>query len=48
MEKAGCRVALVLTLVDRQQGGAERLRSRGYAYRSLLLATGDKIAVAGL
>lgn len=47
VEKAGCRVAKVITLVDRQQGGAQRLRQRGYDFQSILLATGDKIELPG-
>ncbi len=37
-EAAGCTVALVVAIVDRQQGAAENFRSRGYAYRALYLA----------
>ena len=36
-EDAGCPVAAVLTLVDRQEGGRERLQQAGYNYRSLFL-----------
>ncbi len=37
-EAAGCTVALVVAIVDRQQGAAENFRSRGYAYQALYLA----------
>ncbi len=37
-EAAGCTVALVLAIVDRQQGAAESFRARGYAYQALYLA----------
>lgn len=43
VEAAGCRVALVSVVVDRQQGGAERLRAKGYKVRALLVAEGAKI-----
>lgn len=36
-EDAGCPVVAVLTLVDRQEGGRERLQQAGYNYRSLFL-----------
>lgn len=39
VKAAGCRVACVVVLVDRQQGGAEELRRRGYAFSALFQAT---------
>jgi len=42
-EAAGCTVAKVVVIVDRRQGGAERLRERGYAVAALLEAEGDRI-----
>ena len=40
-EDAGCPVAAVLTLVDRQEGGQERLQQAGYNYRSLFLLNAE-------
>lgn len=45
VQAAGCKVVLVAVLIDRQQGGAERLRGKGYDVRSVLLAEGDKVRV---
>ncbi len=39
VEAAGCRVARIAVLVDRQQGGADELRRRGYAVTALFRAT---------
>ena len=41
VEKMGCKVALVLSVLDRKQGGSEELAKRGYAFRSLLQATDE-------
>ncbi len=41
VEKAGGKVALALTIVDRQEGGRENLEKAGYAFVSLL--TRDEI-----
>lgn len=38
VEAQGCTVALVLTILDRHQGGSEELRRRGYRFASLLEA----------
>ena len=38
-EAAGCSVVRVVTILDRQQGGSEELKRRGYDYVSLLEAT---------
>lgn len=38
VEEANLRVALILVLVDRRQGGAEALRAKGYAVHALLEA----------
>lgn len=38
VEARGCTVALVVTLVDRQEGAAENFRARGYPFRPLYLA----------
>jgi orotate phosphoribosyltransferase len=35
-EAAGCRVAQVITLVDREEGGAEAVRAEGYRFDSLV------------
>jgi orotate phosphoribosyltransferase len=36
VEQRGCKVVKVITLVDRHEGGCDRLRSQGYAFESLL------------
>ena len=46
VEAAGCKVGVVVVLVDRQQGGAEKLRAKGYHVHAVFLADGDKIQVA--
>ena len=38
VEAAGCRVIKVITLLDRHQGGSDKLRQRGYDFVSLLSA----------
>lgn len=38
VEEEGLRVALILVLVDRRQGGAEAIRAKGYAVHALLEA----------
>lgn len=35
VEAAGTTVGLVMTILDRQEGGAEKIRLRGYEYESL-------------
>ncbi|MBI2935715.1 MAG: orotate phosphoribosyltransferase [Chloroflexi bacterium] len=37
-EAQGCRVALVMAVLDRHQGGSEQLRQRGYSFVALLEA----------
>ncbi len=38
VEARGCSVAMVVTLVDRQEGAAENFAARGYLFRPLFLA----------
>jgi orotate phosphoribosyltransferase len=38
VEAAGCRVAKVVVVVDRRQGGAETLRAKGYDVTALFEA----------
>ena len=40
-EERGCRVVKVLTILDRVQGGGERLRRLGYDFTPLLVASAD-------
>ena len=40
-EVAGCTVVLVATVLDRNQGGSEKLRRDGYAFRALLEANAE-------
>ncbi len=35
LEQMGCTVAIVLGLVDRQEGGRERFEARGYRFKSV-------------
>ena len=47
-EAMGCKVVLVLSILDRHQGGSDRLKERGYNYVTLLEATADgDVRVAG-
>ena len=41
VEEAGCTVERVLTILDRNQGGGDELRSRGYDFRTLLEADAE-------
>ena len=41
VEAEGCEVAAVSAVVDRQEGGGDRLRSRGYDFRPLFLADNE-------
>lgn len=41
IEAAGCKVAKVIVMVDRQQGGVENLRSKGYDVEALFKADGQ-------
>ena len=50
VEAAGCSVAVVMVALDRQQGGGEELRRRGYDFRALLEPAPDgsvRVAAAG-
>lgn len=40
-EAVGCKVAKVIAILDRHQGGGDELRRRGYDFLSLLEATAD-------
>ena len=40
-ESAGCTVGLVLTVLDRNEGGSAAIRERGYQFVALLTAGGD-------
>jgi orotate phosphoribosyltransferase len=35
-EAAGCRVAQIITLIDREEGGAEAVRAEGYRFDALI------------
>lgn len=39
VEASQCKVALVVAVLDRMEGGSEELRRRGYAFRCFLEAT---------
>ena len=41
VEAVGCEVRVVAAVLDRQAGGAERIRERGYPFVSLLAADGE-------
>ena len=38
VEKEGCRVVKVVAILDRQQGGSDELKRRGYDFTALLVA----------
>ena len=38
VESIGCKVVCVATVLDRQQGGSEDIRKRGYPFHSILVA----------
>ena len=40
-EAMGCKVVCVLSILDRHQGGSDRLKARGYNYTTLLEAAAD-------
>lgn len=40
-EEAGCTVGLVLALLDRNEGGSEAIRERGYRFEALFTAGED-------
>ncbi len=40
-EEAGCRVGLVLAVLDRNEGGSDAIRKRGYRFAALLTAGDD-------
>ncbi|MDA1188636.1 MAG: orotate phosphoribosyltransferase [Chloroflexi bacterium] len=40
IEKAGCKVVKVLSILDRNEGGGDELRRRGYDFSTLLIADG--------
>ena len=40
-EEAGCTVGLVLALLDRNEGGSDAIRERGYKFEALLTAGED-------
>ena len=48
VEKLGCTVMKVMTVLDRHQGGSEEIRRRGYEYVALLEPDSEgNIRVAG-
>ena len=40
-EEAGCKVVKVVSILDRNEGGSEEIRKRGYDFSALLTATPD-------
>ena len=40
-EEAGCTVVKVVSVLDRNEGGSEKMRSRGYNFSTLLAATAE-------
>ena len=47
-EDAGCTVVKVMTILDREEGGSEELRRRGYDFSALLTATEEGNVVPAL
>lgn len=45
VEGAGCKVVKVIAIVDRRQGGVQRLREKGYRVQALLEADKDKVLI---
>ncbi len=48
VESLGARVVLALTIVDRQEGGAEAIAARGYPFRALFRADAEGRLTAAL
>ena len=47
-EEAGCAVVKVVSVLDRNEGGSEEMRRRGYDFSTLLAATAEgKIEAVG-
>lgn len=46
VEEAGCTVVVVACILDRQEGGSDLIRARGYEFFSFLEADGDSIIPA--
>ena len=42
-EEAGCSVVKVVSILDRNEGGSEEMRKRGYNFSTLLAATAEGI-----
>ncbi len=40
-EEAGCSVVKVVSILDRNEGGSEEMRKRGYNFSTLLVATAE-------
>ena len=40
-EEAGCTVVKVVSVLDRNEGGSDEMRSRGYNFSTLLAATSE-------
>ena len=45
-EDAGCSVGLVLAVLDRNEGGSDAIRQRGYRFAALLTAGADGVIKA--
>ena len=43
VEDAGCKVALVVAILDRNEGGSQAIRERGYSFTALLTAGDDGV-----
>jgi orotate phosphoribosyltransferase len=43
LEKAGCEITAVFSILDRNEGGSEEIRRRGYKFESLLCASPEGI-----
>ena len=46
-EEAGGEVVLVMTVLDRLEGGSEEIKRRGYKFKSLLVMEGEEIKPLG-
>ncbi len=43
LEKAGCKITSIFSILDRNEGGSEEIKRRGYKFESLLSATPEGV-----
>ena len=47
IERAGCKVVKVISILDRNEGGSDIIKKRGYDFISLLEANGEGEIISG-